>query len=52
MLRLPMSSVNFVQPSVITGADAVEARVTWFRGDQGLGGRGGALGGGGVAWQR
>ena len=47
-----MASVDLVQPSVLPGADTVEARIAGFGGDQGLGGRGGALGGRGVAWQR
>lgn len=48
---MSVASVDLVQPSVLPGADAVEARVAGFRGDEGLGGRGGSLGGGGVAGQ-
>lgn len=51
-LPLSVASVHLVQPPVLPGADAVETRVAGFRGDEGLGGRGGALGGRGVARQR
>ena len=50
-LSVGVSSVDLVQPPVLPGADAVEARVAGLRGDQRLGGRGGALGGRGVARQ-
>lgn len=51
-LSVGMASMNLVQSSVLPGADAMEARVAGFGRDQGLGGRGGALGGRGVSWQR
>lgn len=43
-LSVGVASVNLMKSPVLSGADAVEARVAGFGGDQGLGGRGGALG--------
>ncbi len=51
-LSVAVASMDLMQSSVLSGADTVEARVAGFRGDQRLRGRGGALGGRGVAWQR
>lgn len=51
-LTVGVASVDLMQSSVFPGADTVEARVAGLGGDQGLRGRGGALGGWGVSRQR